>query len=129
MTVKAKFEMLYDELVAAGKVVNFEDHWDNGTGYLDAITRADIAFGAFAFVTHGELPGRKGIVVKLGALQMAIFERYNADDNNILAFNGDSKVHRVFHTMNRGENRVQEEGFKFFHQMVEQANTCDFAGF
>ena len=123
--INTKFNELFE---AEGKSLPFNRSWDNGTGYLDAIgvDTHGVPHGVHRFVTDGKLPGRKGIVVRIGNNILTVFERGEGDR---IVYNANKALQKVFFAMNKGQRAVTDKGFAFFKYLIDAAQDLDADGY
>lgn len=80
MTIKTEMQTIFESLHASLVRVEFQKKWSNGTGYFDNAIGADIGVGIRAVAWTAPAPdSRRGIIVRLSAGDVVLFERYTPD--------------------------------------------------
>lgn len=93
MTI-TNFTELHAAVVATNQVIEYNDGWSNGTGYMDgAIYAKTDTLGLWAFTCP---QGRKGLIIPTAVGNIVIFQRYTNSD--VLVCNSHSNL-RVLEDM------------------------------
>lgn len=87
---KVNFEM---SIKHAGKTVQFDESWNNGTGYLDGAVRADLGLAPGETATSTDPHGRRIVFVGTRLGNVVVFERYK--DRDVIVSNMPTVVSKI----------------------------------
>jgi len=99
-TTTIHFSDIFDRLVNAGKAVEFNTAWANGTGYFDHVVCNEHApkLEAGDMICFIDASERRGIILGLpkGLGNIVVFERFTRGENGVLTFNSLNKISKSF---------------------------------
>jgi hypothetical protein len=86
MATNNVFNEIYNSNVA--QTVEFQDSWNNGTGYMDGAVKAPLKPGVYKAHT-GQVNDRRLVIIRTRKNTVVMFDRYTAAEDNRVVCNHD----------------------------------------
>ena len=106
MTSRSFVEMYNDPKTLA---VQFQESWNNGTGYMDGATKLLIPRGQIRKSVTDPINNRKLLLIGTRFGTVVVFERYTDGNNGIYACNWPSRVPMAFKSALNATSSLSED--------------------